>query len=641
MPDLLEGTTVEVSGSTGRRYVLERRGDVISCTCPAWRNQRLPLERRSCKHLRAHLGESAEAARVGTPALRRPNWSTANIVAEAPYVRLRRRASLAGTLAQAEAVEEHMRVVYGMPLPRHLAYAIGFWEGLSEVEREEAWAYLGTGPCGVSEWYAADGLRLRRIDELDERLHYRFRADPPEFVSVFGGNSDGSHWGLWYDDPGALPREIAHNWARDSAETSSCGPTLLSALREALEQAAAEPDWTHARAILGWIHEVHAQEWDAYAEAQIEAPPVRTHAAIGGMDPIVPGVDLPHDLTVGHERRYEAYRAGDPEVLAWIERARQELAAGSPLRALFLGRELHWMDADPWRQACTELLVGAYEALGRDPLARITEVHHSRRDLRSVGVYLSAGHLRPLAAAAYRDELATVEELLAEEPGREAIIDAFAAVKSIPVATRLLEADPSVAEAATVQVITAYTREKAYDPEAAAERGFPLVSHLLTAGGARGEGLFAALSLGDSDLSTLLGAHVDVHAVDRFGASPLHMAAAFADPTLTVACLGRGADPDLRDSEGRRPLDLAMDAWSRRITTAAAVIKALKDAVQPRERPSADPFAIDSRVSHAKFGLGTIREAAGDKLTVVFDTAGEKRLLKRFVTSVLGDDSAP
>jgi hypothetical protein len=37
------------------------------------------------------------------------------------------------------------------------------------------------------------------------------------------------------------------------------------------------------------------------------------------------------------------------------------------------------------------LLVGAYQALGRDALADILEVHVAHRDLRSVGVLVPLG----------------------------------------------------------------------------------------------------------------------------------------------------------------------------------------------------------------------------------------------------------
>jgi DNA ligase-1 len=40
-------------------------GGVYSCTCPAWRNQSLHPDRRTCKHLRKLRGDAAEEARIG------------------------------------------------------------------------------------------------------------------------------------------------------------------------------------------------------------------------------------------------------------------------------------------------------------------------------------------------------------------------------------------------------------------------------------------------------------------------------------------------------------------------------------------------------------------------------------------------
>jgi DNA ligase-1 len=64
MPELSEGESVEVTGSSGSKYVLKNVGGVYSCSCPAWRNQSLPIDRRTCKHLRAYRGEAAEQARL-------------------------------------------------------------------------------------------------------------------------------------------------------------------------------------------------------------------------------------------------------------------------------------------------------------------------------------------------------------------------------------------------------------------------------------------------------------------------------------------------------------------------------------------------------------------------------------------------
>lgn len=65
MADLRDGETVEVKGSGARPYVLKNTGGVDSCSCPAWRNQSVAIERRTCKHLRKLRGEAAEADRVG------------------------------------------------------------------------------------------------------------------------------------------------------------------------------------------------------------------------------------------------------------------------------------------------------------------------------------------------------------------------------------------------------------------------------------------------------------------------------------------------------------------------------------------------------------------------------------------------
>lgn len=65
MPDLLDGETVEMKGSGAKPYVLKNTGGVYSCSCPAWRNQSIAIEKRTCKHLRKLRGDAAEAERIG------------------------------------------------------------------------------------------------------------------------------------------------------------------------------------------------------------------------------------------------------------------------------------------------------------------------------------------------------------------------------------------------------------------------------------------------------------------------------------------------------------------------------------------------------------------------------------------------
>src|SRR5258707_11178559 len=66
MPDLADGESTEMKGSGAKPYVLKNVGGVYSCTCPAWRNQSIGIERRTCKHLRKLRGDTAEETRVGS-----------------------------------------------------------------------------------------------------------------------------------------------------------------------------------------------------------------------------------------------------------------------------------------------------------------------------------------------------------------------------------------------------------------------------------------------------------------------------------------------------------------------------------------------------------------------------------------------
>ena len=55
-----------MKGSGAKPYILKNTGGVYSCSCPAWRNQSVAIESRTCKHLRKLRGDDAEKARVGT-----------------------------------------------------------------------------------------------------------------------------------------------------------------------------------------------------------------------------------------------------------------------------------------------------------------------------------------------------------------------------------------------------------------------------------------------------------------------------------------------------------------------------------------------------------------------------------------------
>jgi DNA ligase-1 len=66
MPDLTDGQTYEMQGSGKNPYRIKNVGGVYSCTCPAWCNQNLPSNARTCKHIRKLRGDAAEEARLAS-----------------------------------------------------------------------------------------------------------------------------------------------------------------------------------------------------------------------------------------------------------------------------------------------------------------------------------------------------------------------------------------------------------------------------------------------------------------------------------------------------------------------------------------------------------------------------------------------
>jgi DNA ligase-1 len=72
MPDLKDGETFPMQGSGAKPYILKNTGGVYSCSCPAWRNQSIAIEKRTCKHLRKLRGDAAEETRIGGALPQRP-----------------------------------------------------------------------------------------------------------------------------------------------------------------------------------------------------------------------------------------------------------------------------------------------------------------------------------------------------------------------------------------------------------------------------------------------------------------------------------------------------------------------------------------------------------------------------------------
>ena len=75
--DLADGDSVEIKGSARKPYLIQNIAGVYSCSCPAWRNQSVPIDVRTCKHIRKLRGDEAEKSRVGN--LSKPRKSNSKI----------------------------------------------------------------------------------------------------------------------------------------------------------------------------------------------------------------------------------------------------------------------------------------------------------------------------------------------------------------------------------------------------------------------------------------------------------------------------------------------------------------------------------------------------------------------------------
>jgi DNA ligase-1 len=184
MPDLQDGESIEMKGSGSKPYVLKNVGGVYSCSCPAWRNQSLAIEKRSCKHLRKLRGDEAEEARIGAavPALAKADGDEA----QAPPLLLAERWDGAQNLA-------------GWWMSEKLDGVRAFWTGKLFLSR------LGN-PLHAPEWFChglpsepLDGEFwigrkkfqrtvgiVRRQDKTDLWKEVRFRIfDAPEAGDAF------------------------------------------------------------------------------------------------------------------------------------------------------------------------------------------------------------------------------------------------------------------------------------------------------------------------------------------------------------------------------------------------------------------------------------------------------------------------
>ena len=124
---------------------------------------------------------------------------------------------------------ERIVSLYGFALPSEL---LTLWSLARELSPQT--------PCGafrsvlgvslVGPFEVLDGALENNQPTLPWLLHWRYPLDPPEFFTAAVGDSDGLHWGYWFDEPGKPEFRVVSYYARDAYELADAGGTLFAAL---------------------------------------------------------------------------------------------------------------------------------------------------------------------------------------------------------------------------------------------------------------------------------------------------------------------------------------------------------------------------------------------------------------------------
>ena len=108
----------------------------------------------------------------------------------------------------------------------------------------------------------------------------------------------------------------------------------------------------------------------------------------------------------------------------------------------------------------------------------------------------------------------------------------------------------------------------------------------------------------------------------RYGEGP-HDGSADDEDLSHLSRSGRGGSREARSGEGPR-----QNAAPRRLPLT------IEGELVAKSTGTVSPFTLGDRVFHQKFGNGNITAIDGNKLTIQFDRAGEKRVVDSFVERV-------
>ncbi|HET8844493.1 MAG TPA: ADP-ribosylation family protein, partial [Ktedonobacteraceae bacterium] len=315
--------------------------------------------------------------------------------------------------AQREAVQAFFQENFHIILPDHVFTFWAFWLGLTPLERvamdwrsdfssDLSISALGISPCGIFEYFSQEGRARIPRSGLDHRLNARFYRDPPAFFTALYGDSDGLHYGLWYDNPLEASACVVSYYSRDGGGIAYQGQTLLEAVRRGIEWAQFHMEYERdkeeqRRCRLGVL-----LLRDAVMEYETADQPEQGEGYLyndrRNIGPRIPtcnefGVVVPSSYEQPAERNIDlvsqAIQEDTPEVKLRVAEALQACEQGQPALALALGHDFHWLSNDRLerKDEAHLLLSKAYEKLGYTALVEIATLHHRYRDLPNVDIY--------------------------------------------------------------------------------------------------------------------------------------------------------------------------------------------------------------------------------------------------------------
>jgi hypothetical protein len=294
---------------------------------------------------------------------------------------------------QHQDINSRIDNIYGLAMPESF---FAFWDFANRVTfpaLRDALDIIGLlGPF--------DLLQNDLVRDHDPIWHARYYNDPPEFLTLMAGLTDGYHWGYYIDDPAQPQFTVASYYSNDAFEIHVAGADLFEATRRELElhyrdcldYLTSDPKYASEyearlkqfdgiRTLLQQYGTADRQErgWEYYEKYHVWGTSQRkTVAATRDAMGIVVPQNAYRPLDRDDPFQIWNYHPSADEAQQMTDSALESLRAGFPGTALKLGKDL-WIYSEH-QSLSYRLLDDAYDALHRPLLRRYLDIARRYRE---------------------------------------------------------------------------------------------------------------------------------------------------------------------------------------------------------------------------------------------------------------------